>query len=813
MDLFRDIRFAARLLLKDRWFTLMAVVVLALGIGANNAVFTIVNAVLIRSLPLPKPEQIVFVGTRDNQGRDLGISLRDFEDWQRSTRTLSAMSFVFSGSFNVGNEGLTPDLVPGCYVSANFFKMLGVPPARGRDFTPAEDTAGSALVVMISDTLWRHRYGGDASILGRTIRIGDVPGTIVGIMPEDMHFPFNADLWIPVGAMSPALLQQPRQARGYFAVGRLADGVTVEQSRSELQRIGKTLAAQYPTTNRDLWPHADPFLQRTLGPQIRLLFWSLLGAVGFVVLIACSNVANLLLARAARRSGEMSVRVAIGASRWNIVRQLLTESILLALIAGGLGLLLSIAGIRWFSAEAQNVGVPYWMVFTMDWRTFGFLLVLCLATGVIFGLAPALHASKTNVNEVLKEGGRTGSGGLRAQRWTAGLIVVQVALTFVLLAGSGLMLRSFLTMYRMDIGIQTAHLVTTGMIIPARKYPGWEDRTRFLQAIDDRFASTAGIDAASTASAIPFGGGALRQIEVNGRAATPGDRIPEVTMVSIGSRYFDAIGVSLLRGRVFTNEDGGTGRQVAIVNQRLAAVYFPGQDPVGRVLRLSQSTARDEKAEWLTIVGLAPNVRQRNNNQEREPDAVAYIPHRQNTSMARSANVLARMRVAPAQATRTLYEAMKGVDPDQAMTPPLTMDDALAQNRWLLRVFTTMFMAFAVIALVVAAVGLYAVTAYAVTQHTREIGVRLALGAQAGPVIWLFLKRSLTQLAIGVIVGLAAAVALGRVLQSFLVQTSAHDPLTLISIGVVLAVVAIAACLGPARRATRLDPLIALRHE
>jgi predicted permease len=813
MDLFRDVRFAARVLLKDRWFTLMAVVVLALGIGANNAVFTIVNAVLIRSLPLPKPEQIVFIGARDSQGRDLGVSLRDFEDWQRSSRTLPAMSFVFSGSFNVGNEGLTPDLVPGCYVSANFFKMLGVPPARGRDFTPAEDTAGSALVVMISDTLWRHRYGGDTGILGRTIRIGDVPGTIVGVMPEDMHFPFNADLWIPVGAMSPALLQQPRQARGYFAVGRLADGVTVEQSRSELQGIGQTLAAQYPTTNRDLWPHADPFLQRTLGPQIRLLFWSLLGAVGFVVLIACSNVANLLLARAARRSGEMSVRVAIGASRWNIVRQLLVESILLALIAGGLGLLLSIAGIRWFSAEAQNVGVPYWMVFTMDWRTFGFLLVLCLATGVIFGLAPALHASKTNVNEVLKEGGRTGSGGRRAQRWTAGLIVVQVALTFVLLAGSGLMLRSFLTMYRMDIGIQTAHLVTTGMIIPARKYPGWEDRTRFLQAIDDRFASTAGIDAASTASAIPFSGGALRQIEVNGRAATPGDRIPEVTMVSVGSRYFDAIGVSLIRGRAFTSEDGGTGRQVAIVNQRLAAVYFAGENPVGRVMRLSQSTARDEKAEWLTIVGLAPNVRQRNNNQEREPDAVAYIPHRQNTSMARAANVLARMHVAPAQATRTLYEAMKGVDPDQAMTPPLTMDDALAQNRWLLRVFTTMFMVFAVIALVVAAVGLYAVTAYAVTQHTREIGVRLALGSQAAPVIWLFLKRSLTQLAIGVIVGLAAAVALGRVLQSFLVQTSAHDPLTLISIGVLLTVVAIAACLGPARRATRLDPLIALRHD
>jgi predicted permease len=769
--------------------------------------------VLLRSLPLPKPDQIVFIGTRDTQGRDLGVSLRDFEDWKAAALTLSGMSFVFNGSFNVGNEGLTPDLVPGCYVSANFFGSLGVPPARGRDFTPSEDTPGSALVVLISDTLWRHRYGGDPAIVGRTIRIGDNPGTIVGVMPENMHFPFNADIWIPIGTMPSALSQQPRQARGYFAVGRLADGVTVEQSRSELQAIGRRLAEQYPTTNRDLWPNADPFLQRTLGPQIRLLFWSLLGAVGFVVLIACSNVANLLLARAARRSGEMSVRVAIGASRWHIVRQLLIESILLAFIAGALGLLLSIVGIRWFAAEALNVGVPYWMVFTMDWRTFAFLLALCLATGVIFGLAPALHASKTNVHEMLKEGGRTGSGGLRVRRWTASLIVVQVALTLVLLAGSGLMLRSFLTMYRMDIGIQTARLVTTGMIIPARKYPGWEDRTRFLQAIDDRFASTAGIEAASTASAIPFSGGAVRQIEIDGRAAVPGERLPEVTMLSIGTRYFDAIAVPLVRGRAFTNDDGGPGRQVAIVNQRLAHVYFKGREPVGQLIRLSQDTARSEKAEWLTIVGLVPNVRQRNNNQEREPDAVAYIPHRQNTSMARAANVLARMRTSSAQATRTLYEAMKGVDPDQALSAPLTMDAALAQNRWLLRVFTTMFMAFAAIALVVAAVGLYAVTAYAVTQHTREIGVRLALGAQPGRVIWLFLKRSLGQLAIGLTIGLAAAVALGRVLQSFLVQTSAHDPLTLVSIVALLTAVAIAACVGPARRATRLDPLTALHHD
>jgi predicted permease len=813
MDLVRDVRFAARLLVKNGWFTVMAIVVLALGIGANNAVFTIVNAVLLRNLPVPKPEQIMFLGTRDAQARNSGVSLRDFEDWRAATRTFSGMSFIFNGAFNVGNQGLTPDQVPGAYVSANLFRMLGVSPVLGRDFTPAEDTPGTPIIVLISNTLWRQRYGADPNIVGKDIRIIDQNGTIIGVMPEGMHFPFNANIWLPAGSMPPAITGQPRQARGYFAVGRLNDGVTVEQARSELKTIGDTLASQYPQTNKDLWPNADPFVERILGPQVRVLFWSLMGAVAFVLLIACSNVANLLLAKASGRSGEMSVRVAVGASRWHVVRQLLVESILLAFVAGIVGLLLSMAGIRWFTAETQNVGIPYWMVFSMDWRTFAFFLLVCLGTGVVFGLAPALHASTTNVHEMLKESGRTGAGGIRARRWTAGLIVAQLALTLVLLAGAGLMLRSFLTMYTMDIGIDPSRLVASGMIIPATKYPGWEDRTRFLQAIDDRLASGAEIEMATTASALPFSGGAVRQLEIDGRTAPPGERLPEVTMLSVGSRYFDTIGVPLARGRAFTNEDGGPGRLIAIVNQRLIDQHFKGQDPIGRVIRLSQDVIGSEKAEWLTVVGVVPNIRQRNNNQEREPDPIAYIPHRQNTSMARAANVIARTRIDPAQASQLLRQSMMKVDPDQALATPRTMEEALAQQRWMLRVFSTMFGFFAVMALVLAAVGLYAVTAYSVTQHTRDIGMRMVLGAKSGQVIWLFLKRSLVQLAIGLVIGLVAALALGRVLQEFLVQTSSRDPVTLVTIVALLVVVAFAACVGPARRATRLDPLHALRHE
>jgi predicted permease len=510
----------------------------------------------------------------------------------------------------------------------------------------------------------------------------------------------------------------------------------------------------------------------------------------------------------------MSVRVAVGASRWQIVRQLLIESILLALVSGVVGLLLSVVWIRWFSLESQNVGIPYWMTFTMDWRTFTFFLVVCLATGLIFGLIPALHTSTTNVHEMLKEGGRTGAGGIRARRWSGALIVVQIALTLVLLAGAGLMLRSFFTMYRMDIGINPSRLIVTGMIIPATKYAGWEDRTRFLQRIDEHFATVSQIEAASTASALPFSGGATRRLEIDGRPATPGERLPEVTMLSVGTRYFEVIGVPLLRGRAFTNEDGGPGRQIAIVNQRFVDQFFKGGDPIGRSIRLSQDiTGGTEKPEWLTVVGLVPNVRQRNNQQEAQPDAIAYITHRQNTSMARATNVIARTRVDSAQATKILREGMMGVDPDQALSTPRTMEEALAQNRWLLRIFTTMFSIFAVMALVLAAVGLYAVTAYAVTQHTRDIGVRMVLGAQPGQVIWLFLKRSIVQLTIGITIGVAAAFGLGQILQSFLVQTSARDPLTLVSIVVLLILVAFVASVGPARRATRLDPLHALRHE
>jgi putative ABC transport system permease protein len=813
MSLIHDLRYAVRLLLKDRWFTAVAALVLALGIGANGAVFTIVNAVLLRSVPFPRPEQLMVVLTRDARGQQSGVSLADFDDWRSASRTLSGMSIVFSGSFNVSDEGRIAEQYPGAYVSANYFKMIGISPVLGRDFGPGDDGPGGPPVVMLSNAVWQQRYGGDPGVLGTAIRMNGVTATVIGVVPQGLGFPQQEQIWLPTSQFPPALRQQPRQARNYFVLGRLNDGVTVEQARAELTAIGTELARRYPDTNKDLAPYADPLESMIVGPQVRLLFWSLMGAVAFVLLISCSNVANLLLARAARRTSEMSVRVAIGASRWQVVRQLLVESVLLAFVAGALGLLLSVAGIRWFDSETQNVGRPFWMVFTMDWRTFAFLFAVCLATGVLFGLAPALHVSRTNVNETLKEGGRTGSGGIRARRWTTGLIVAQLALTLVLLAGAGFMMRSFLEVAGREIGIDTSRVLTMQMILPVRRYPTPESRTRFMAQVEERLSAAADVEAVSTATNLPGLGGGTRRLEFAGRQEVPENERPVVTMLSVGSRYFDAIGTRVVQGRAFTEADGRPGRENVIINQRLAQMYFAGQNPIDAQIRFGATGPGQPPSPWLTVIGVVPSVRQRIDNQSPDPDPIAYIPHGQNPTLTAGMALIARTRAGAAQAGRTLREEMRAVDPDMALFNIRTLDEVMSQQRWIYRVFGAMFTLFAGIALVLAAVGLYAVTAYAVTQQTREIGLRVVLGAAPMQVVWLFLRRGVVQLGIGVVIGVAGAFGVGRVRQTFLVQTSPRDPVTLVSIVALLTTVAVCACVVPARRAMRVDPLHALRHE
>jgi putative ABC transport system permease protein len=819
MSLWQDLRFAARLLIKGRWFTVAAIVALALGIGANVTVFTIVNAVLLRGLPLEKPEQIVVFGTQDAQGRQGGSSFPDFQDWKRSAQSFSGMVFVVSFPCNVSDEDHAPEQYNGAYTSVDMFRMLNERPVIGRDFRPDDDRPGAEPVVMLADTIWKKRYNGDKGIVGKVIRAQGITATVIGVMPEGMQFPFNADLWLPEGQWLPGGPERNRNVHGWTVIGRLKDGVTLEQSQAEMATIGAKLARDYPKENNGLKPTVDTFTRRTLGPQIRILFWSLMGAVVFVLLIACANVANLLLARAADRSREIGIRFSLGATRRQVVRQLLVESVLLACIGGVVGFGLSIFGIRAFDAVTRNVGIPYYMIFSFDASVFIFFTLACLATGIIFGLAPALHITRTNLNDVLKEGGRTGSSGSRARRWTGALIIGELALTLVLLAGAGFMMRSFLVLYQTDVGIETSNLLTARLQVPGRKYVTIDDRTLFVQRIDEQLAANKGILAGATTTTLPMGGTGQRQLTIEGRPPSAGTQLPMVDIISIGPQYFDAVGRALVRGRIFEAADGTAGRENAIVNQRFASMFFQGEDALGRRMKLTQQQANALDAlgsTWVTIIGISPTIRQQSfgpngPTNSADPDPVVYLPHRLNPQ--RQIAIIVRTRSDPASAVPLLREEIRKIDPEMALFQVQTMEEVLAQNRWFVRTFGSMFAIFAFIALVLSAVGLYAITAYSVTQRTQEIGIRMALGAVPKQVQWLFVRRGLIQLASGLIIGMAGAFGTGRLLQSMLVQTSPADPPTLGAIASILVVVGVAACFFPARRATRLNPVVALRHE
>ena len=815
MNLWQDVRFGARLLVKDRWFTLAAATALALGIGANAAVFTFVNAALLRGLPFHEPDRLMAVWTEDDRGRQQRASKPDYEDWRTESRAFSDLAGFAPFNMNVSDEGRAPERFQGAYVTGKLFGLIGQPPAIGRDFTPEDDQPGAERVTIISHRVWQNRYDSDPAVLGRTLKVNGRVVTIIGVMPTDMRFPFNADIWEPLvqGSDPSAPIVYPRDRRVLQVIGRLAEETSVEQARVELATIGQRLAQAYPATNENITPTLMPYSERASSGPIRLIFLALQGAVAFVLLIACANVASLLLARSAHRTQEISVRVALGASRWRVVRQLLVESVMLALIAG-FGL--AVAGVRWFDAATQSVGRPYWIEFTMDGTVFAFMAAVCLATGIIFGLVPALHVSKTDVNAVLKEGARGGTGGLRVRRWTRALIVTEIALTIVLLAGAGFMMRSFLTLYRMDLGVDTSQLLIMRLTLPFTNYLELAPRTELYRQFEERLAGINEIEASTLTTNTPLRGGQVRPLAIDGRPTPVDEEPPEVTMLSVSDGYFDTLGVQLLQGRAFTTADGRPGQESAIVNRRFVAMHFADEDPLGRRIKMlaSQRLGRPlpgtPKPTWLTIVGVSPDIRQRA-LQDPEPDPVVYVPHR--IESPRNSTLILRTRGDPAAVTALVRDTMRVLEPDLPLFNIQTLDELLADQRWMFRTFGAMFAIFALIALVLSAVGLYAVTAYSVTQRTQELGLRVALGAPPGQVLWLVLRQGLLQLAIGLPIGLAGAFAVGRLLESVLVQTSPADPVTIVSIVAVVVGAAMLASLWPALHAARLDPSAALRYE
>jgi putative ABC transport system permease protein len=812
MSLLQDVRFAVRLILKERWFTAVAVAALALGIGLNATVFSLVNAVLLRGLPFKDSAQLYMVGPRRaTQDRADSLSMSELQDWRTQSKTFMGLAGFTRTGANLADEGALPEQARGALLTANAFQVLGQPPLIGRDFKAEDEQPGAERVVIIGHSLWKNRYGSNPSVLGRALRINGDPATIIGVMPDGMLFPMDATFWQPFVPTTAQL--QNRGNRPLAIFGRLRDDATRAQAQAELQAIAGRLAAQYPETNKEHTSAiVQTFSERFNGGEIRQIFLALFGAVGFVLLISCANVANLLLSRAANRSREVAVRVALGASRWRVIRQLLVESVMLGFIGGAFGLLLAIVGVRMFDAAIPaDAGKPYWIVFTVDWTVVGYLAVICVLTGILFGLAPALQVSRTSVNEVLKEGGR-GSSGSRRTRWLSStMVVAEIALTLVLLVGAGLMIRSFLAVYSMNLGIQTDYLMTMRLQLPNTKYPKEENRREFYDRLRPRLSSIAGAESVALSSSMPPQGAGGARLEIEGRPpiVVEGNR-PAVSTVAISPGFFQTVGAPMRRGRDFDDRDGNGGSENVIVNQRFVSEYFPNEDPIGRRIRFPPGDPKAKPDMWRTIVGISTNILHGGRGSV-DPTATVYTPARQ--SAFGGMVVLVKSRVEPGVMMSTIRREVQALDQDQPVFSMQTVDQLLAQQRWPYRVFGTLFGILAFIALVLSAVGLYAVMAYSVTQRTQEIGVRMALGAGASQVSWLILRRGLVQTSIGLAIGLAGAYYTSMLVRPLLVSVTPTDTSTFVGISLILIAVATAACLIPARRATRLDPLRALRVE
>jgi predicted permease len=806
----QDLRTALRAIVKDRWLSAAAVVALALGIGVNATVFTLVNAVLIRGLPFEDSASLYVLGTRrPADSGTSGVSYPDFQDWRSQARSFVDMAAFGQTSVNIADDRAMPEQQRGARVSPNLFKLLGQQTLIGRGFDEADGRKDSVPVVILGHTLWKNRYAADPGILGKAIRLNGEPTVVVGVMPPGIKFPTQAELWTQI-VPTPEI--EKRAVRQFAIAARIRPGVSRAEAQTELSGLAARLAQEYPDTNKDIGAALETFNERFNGGPIRTVFLALQGAVAFVLLIACANVANLQLSRSIHRAREIAVRVALGATRWRIIRQLLVESVLLGCLGGALGLLIAIGGVRLFDAAVADVGKPYWITFSMDYVVFGFLAAICVLTGILFGIAPALQISKTNVNDLLKEGGR-GNAGSRRTRWLSGtMVVIELALTLVLLVGAGLMVRSFMKLYTTDLGIPTDQLMAMRIALPQTKYPDAEKRMAFYDRLTPRLASIAGADAVTITTNIPGLDAGQRRVEIDGRPATSRwEDHPEISITIASPALFRTADIDIIRGRGFSETDGAPGSEVVVVNERMAAEHFGREDPLGRRIRFpAQNPAAGQAAPvWRTIVGISRSITSLPSESD-GPASFAYIPLRQEPPG--SAVVLVRSRLDPGAIMKAVGHEVQLVDPDQPVFAVQTIASMLARSTWPYRIFGTLFAAFALIALVLSAVGLYGVMAYSVTQRTQEIGVRMALGARGRQVSWLVMRRGLLQLGIGLALGLAGAYALSQVLTTLLVAgVTPTDPLTFASITVLLTAVAVAACLIPARRATRVDPLVALR--
>ncbi len=803
-----DARYGLRMLAKSPAFTLVAVLTLALGIGANTAIFSVVNAVVLQPLPLPDSDQLVSGNALTKEGRPIWFSYPDFLDLRAATTLLEGYSAFVPQSVNLTGRD-EPQRVRGGFVSDNFFKVVGVEPAIGRGFLPGkDDEEGAENVCIVQHETWQGLFGGDPKFLGARIILNNEPFTVVGILPPGFRFPFDeVEVWMPHhtwpvyrDGVQEGWIRR-RSAGAVGGIGRMKPGVTVQQAETEFKGILARLSKQYPEGGER--SAALSTLKEEVISDVKLMVLVLLGAVAFVLLIACANVANLMLARAASRHRELATRAALGAGRKRLVSQLLTETCLLWMAGGLGGLALGAWGLQLLLAAAPG-DLPGGILARLDFSVFAFALGLTAGTGVLFGMIPALRFSSPNVTEALKEGGRTGSEGGPRTRLRAVLVVAQVALTLVLLAGSGLMLRSFQRLLQVDAGFQPEHLLTMEYRLPSNKYPNgaqqWETHRRIIEQV----RRVPGVQSAALVRGLPFSGnGGTVTFELPGRPPTE-ERL-RARSNSVDPEYFRTMGIPLLRGRTFTEHDHDGAPVVAVINRYMAERFWPGADPIGQKLHISN----DPELIVAEIVGVVGDTKQYALN---DPEifyiygAQAQNPHIFNTIAARTSGD-------PMQLAHAVRAAVWSVDPEQPVWKIRSQQSLLDRSVGLPRFLAQLMGAYAALALLLAAVGIYGVMSYNVTQRTHEIGVRMALGAEPLDVLRIVLRHGLLLTGMGLAIGLGGALALGRAVQALLFNIKASDPLTLAAVAALLALVALLASYLPARRATRVDPLIALRYE
>jgi putative ABC transport system permease protein len=798
-EMIQDLRYGVRMLLKHKGFTVIAALTLILGIGVNTAIFSVVNAVLLRPLPFPNPERIVWLRESHPPTNlpQFSVAFPNFLDWRSQNQVFEQMAAYRDDGFNL-QAGDEPKRVNGARVTVDFFATLGVQPIVGRAFLPQEDAPGGERVVILSDALWRQSFGGDPLLVGRQIKVDGQAHTVVGIAPPRFRFPQNdTGLWLPY-ALDPKSSRAPHFLR---VVGRLKPGVALQQARSEMETIAVRLEHAYPDTNKGWRVFMLP-LHEAISGQMQRPLYVLLGAVLFVLLICCANVANLLLSRNAAREREIAIRAALSAGRGRIVRQLLTESLLLALIGGAGALFLAAWGVRLLTALGPR-NIPRLNEASLDLPVLGFTLAVALLTGLIFGLAPAWQHARLNLNTALKDGARmAGSGGRRLRQL---LVVFEISFAIVLLIGAGLMLKSFVRLQQVVPGFDARSGLTMEINLAPQKYARREQRAAFLQQALERLKALPGVEFAGATHRLPLRGNSGMGFQIEGRPApAPGENVA-ANYRSISPDYFRAIGAPLVAGRTFTEEEAWQKLSAVIINQAFQRRYLPDENPLGKRIKFGGGP----DSPWVAIVGVAADVKESGLNADTE--AGLYLPYV--IAPVPAMTLVLRTETEPLSLAATARAAVQQVDSEQAVSNIGTLQQLLSDTVAQPRFNTGLLALFALIALLLAVAGIYGVMSYAVTSRTQEIGLRMAMGAQGRDVLKLVVGQGMKLVTFGLALGSLAALGLTRWLQTLLFDVEATDPLTYTAIVALLAAVALLACYIPARRAMKVDPLVALRHE